>query len=180
MTRIRMSVIGRRLTAVLLCLASLAVITLPLTAHARQAGKVVRVGWYESPVSMKDENGRRSGYDYFYEQKLAAYTGWTYEYVEGSWSDLLQMLKNGEIDMMGDISYTEERAEFLLYPSLPMGTEDYYLFVTPDNTELTQGSYSAFSGRKIGVNKNSVQEIFYLEWAEKYGIEAELVELTVS
>ena len=110
MTRIRMSVIGRRLTAVLLCLASLAVITLPLTAHARQAGKVVRVGWYESPVSMKDENGRRSGYDYVYEQKLAAYTGWTYEYVEGSWSDLLQMLKNGEIDMMGDISDTEERA----------------------------------------------------------------------
>ena len=102
---------------------------------------------------MKDENGRRSGYDYVYEQKLAAYTGWTYEYVEGSWSDLLQMLKNGEIDMMGDISYTEERAEFLLYPSLPMGTEDY---------------------------QNSVQEIFYLEWAEKYGIEAELVELTVS
>ena len=115
-----------------------------------------------------------------YEQKLAAYTGWKYEYVEGSWSDLLQMLKDGKIDMTGDISYTEERAEFLLYPSLPMGTEDYYLFVTPDNTELSKGSYTAFNGKKIGVNKDSVQETFFIEWAEKNEIESELVELTVS
>ena len=77
MKRFRLSVFGRRLTAALLCLVSAAVIALPLTVHAKQAGKVVRVGWYESPVSMKDETGRRSGYDYVYEQKLAAYTGWT-------------------------------------------------------------------------------------------------------
>ena len=180
--KVKMSVyVMRRLTAIVLCLALVAVLTLPLTVHAAQdKGKVVRVGWYESPVSMKDENGRRSGYDYVYEQKLAAYTGWTYDYVEGSWSDLLQMLKDGKIDMMGDISYTEERAEFLLYPSLPMGTEDYYLFVTPDNTELSQGSYSSFNGKKIGVNKDSIQEQFFIEWAEKYEVETELVELTVS
>ncbi len=170
----------RRLTAVVLCLAFLAVITLPFGVHAAGKGRVVRIGWYESPVSMKDESGRRSGYDYVYEQKLAAYTGWTYEYVEGSWSDLLQMLKDGEIDMMGDISYTEERSEFLLYPSLPMGTEDYYLFVTPDNTELTYGSYASFNGKTIGVNKDSIQSVFFQEWAEKNAIEAEVVELTVS
>ena len=181
MKKFKISVFGiRRITAILLCLASVAVLTMPLTVHASQkTSKVVRVGWYESPVSMKDENGRRSGYDYVYEQKLAAYTGWTYEYVEGSWPDLLQMLKNGEIDMMGDISYTEERAEFLLYPSLPMGTEDYYIFVTPTNTELTHGSYTAFSGKKIGVNKDSVQETFFIEWMEKNQIETELVELSV-
>lgn len=182
MKKFKMSIYGiRRLTAILLCLVSVTVLTLPLTVHASPgAGKVVRVGWYESPVSSKDENGRRSGYDYVYEQKLAAYTGWTYEYVEGSWSDLLQMLKDGKIDLMGDISYTEERAEFLLYPSLPMGTEDYYIFVTPDNTELTHGSYTAFNGKKIGVNKDSIQQTFFMEWAEKNEIEAELVELSVT
>ena len=86
MKKFKISVFGiRRITAILLCLASVAVLTMPLTVHASQkTSKVVRVGWYESPVSMKDENGRRSGYDYVYEQKLAAYTGWTYEYVEGS------------------------------------------------------------------------------------------------
>ena len=176
MKRFNILFFGKRIVAVLLCLVSVAVLTLPMTVHASQsAGKVVRVGWYESPVSMKDASGRRTGYDYVYEQKLAAYTGWKYEYVEGSWSDLLQMLKDGKIDMMGDISYTEERAEFLLYPSLPMGTEDYYLFVTPDNTGLSKGSYTAFNGKKIGVNKDSVQETFFIEWAEKNEIESELV-----
>ena len=39
------------------------------------------------------ENGDRSGYGYEYEQAVAAYTGWTYEYVEGGWSELLEKLK---------------------------------------------------------------------------------------
>lgn len=60
--------------------------------------KTVRVGWYESPFNMTDQFGRRSGYAYDYQQKIAAYTGWNYEYVEGSWPDLLQMLMDGEID----------------------------------------------------------------------------------
>ena len=159
MKRLRLSVFGKRLTAILLCLASVAIITLPLTVRASgNKGKVVRVGWYESPFSYTDESGRRTGYDYVYEQKLASYTGWTYEYIEGSWPELFEKLKNGEIDMLGDVSYTEERAEILLYPTLPMGTEDYYIFVTPDNTELKQGGSTAFNGKKIGVNKGSVQE----------------------
>ncbi len=97
----------KRVAALLLCLASLTAIAMPLTAHAEKSQqKVIRVGWYESPASYKDASGRRYGYDYVYEQKLAAYTNWTYEYVEGSWSDLMHKLMNGEIDMMGDVSYT--------------------------------------------------------------------------
>lgn len=170
----------RRLTAIVLCMVMATVLTLPLIAQAAQVkGKVVRVGWYESPVSSKDENGRRSGYDYIYEQKLAAYTGWTYEYVEGSWPELLEKLEKGEIDMMGDISYTEDRKKYLLYPSHPMGAEEYYIFVTPDNPELTQGNDTAFNGKKIGVNKNSIQERLYQEWSRKNHISAELIELSV-
>ncbi|MCR4599077.1 MAG: transporter substrate-binding domain-containing protein [Acetatifactor sp.] len=51
------------------------------------------------------------------------HTGWEYEYVEGMWSDLLEMLEKGEIDLLSDVSYTEERANYMLYASLPMGTE---------------------------------------------------------
>ena len=58
--------------------------------------KVVRVGWHEAPFVIKNNNGRLSGYSYEYQQKLAAYTGWDYEYVEGTWSDLMQKLRKGE------------------------------------------------------------------------------------
>ena len=52
---------------------------IPVTASAQKVKQVVRVGWYDSPFNMKDQFGRRSGYAYEYQQKIAAYTGWDYE-----------------------------------------------------------------------------------------------------
>ena len=167
-----------RLTAFVLCLAIISLLMLPLTVHAEQSGKVVRVGWFESPFNMKDENGRRTGYAYQYQQEIAAHTGWSYEYVEGSWSDLMQMLIDGKIDLMSDVSFTEERNALMLFSSLPMGTEEYYLFVSSDNTTFTPDNLAGFNQKKIGVNKGSAQEKFLMEWAAANGINAQVVELT--
>ena len=150
----------------------------PVSANAEEMGKTVRVGWYESPFNRKDEFDRRSGFAYEYQQKIAAYTGWTYEYVEGSWPDLLQMLIDGEIDLMSDVSYTDERSKLMLFSSLPMGAEEYYIFISPDNEEINKDDLSTFSGKKTGINKGSVQVGFFREWAEKNGVQAELIEMT--
>lgn len=151
---------------------------LPLTAHAQEPGKTVRVGWYESPFNTMDQFGRRSGYAYDYQQKIAAYTGWSYEYVVGSWPELLQMLINGEIDLMSDVSFTDERAESMLFSSLRMGAEEYYIFISPDNEEINRDDLSTFNGKKVGVYKGSVQAGFFREWAEANGVQAELIEMT--
>ena len=165
--------------ALLLLAVVLAAAALP-PAFAEETGKTVRVGWFESPFNHTDRYGRRSGYSYEYQRKVAAYTGWTYEYVEGSWSDLLQMLKDGEIDLMSDVSYTRERTDKMLFASLPMGTEAYHIFVRPGNTEITSEDYASLNGKKVGVNKDSVQKDLFLEWTEMHGVQAELVELTGS
>ena len=169
--------IKRSVTA-LLCLVILAALTLPVAVNAGSAPKAVRVGWYESPFNSTDRSGVRSGYAYEYQLKIAAYAGWEYVYVSGSWSDLMQMLKNGEIDMLSDVSYTEERSHEMLFPDLPMGTEEYCVFVTPGNRSITSADYSSLNGKKIGVNKGSIQIGFYKEWAKRHEVEAELVELT--
>ncbi|MDO4405306.1 MAG: transporter substrate-binding domain-containing protein, partial [Atopobiaceae bacterium] len=122
--------------------------------------------------------GRRSGYSYDYQQKIAAYTGWTYEYVEGSWPELLQMLSEGRIDLLGDVSYTDERAEQMLFSTLPMGAEEYFLYASPKNNDIVPNDYATFNGKKVGVNKGSVQTGIFLEWAQANGVQAELVELT--
>ena len=169
----------RRLALFLLCMI-LAAAVLPASA-AGDDTKVVRVGWYESSFNMKDDLGRRSGYAYEYQMKIAAYTGWRYEYVSGSWPELLQMLIRGEIDLMSDVSRTAEREELMLFPSLPMGAEDYYLFVSSENAELSSGDdYSALNGKKVGVNRGSVQADYYRDWAEHFGIETEVTEVTCS
>ncbi|MBQ4396174.1 MAG: transporter substrate-binding domain-containing protein [Clostridia bacterium] len=177
MRKWRLSLFGaKRLTAFMLSFAMLALLTLPLTAHAAKGeGKVVRVGWYESPFNTTDAKGQRDGYAYVYQQKIAAYTGWTYEYVEGSWPDLLQMLIDGKIDLMSDVSYTEERAELMQFSSLPMGAEEYYLYIAPGNNDITLNDYSSFNGKKVGVNANSYQKMLFEEWVETRGLETEIV-----
>ena len=61
-------------------------------------------------------------------QTLSGYTGWQFEYVTCDWSDCFEKLENGEIDIMGGISYMEDRAEEMLFSDEPMGEEKYYLY----------------------------------------------------
>lgn len=161
-----------------ICSILAAVFMLPVTSFAQEANRTVRVGWHEAPYFITDKSGRRSGYTYDYQQKIAAYTGWDYEYVTGTWSDLLQMLKTGEIDMMGNISFMEERTKDMLYSSLPMGTEAYYLFIAPNNTDITSEDYSSLDGKKIGVAKDSIQSDLLQKWLESHGAHGEIVRLT--
>ena len=174
---------------VLICIKKIAVLVLclmllmnafPLSAAAQteKTEKVVRVGWHEPPFYITDEAGRLSGYSYEYQRKIAAYTGWKYEYVKGSWAELMQMLKEGKIDLMSNVSYSVERTKDMLFSSLPMGTESYYVYVSPDNKEVTSENISSLSGKKIGVTKGSIQKDYFLDWAKKYNIEPQMIELT--
>lgn len=166
-----------------------AVFAQPVLVHAEQSGegsepktekaeKTVRVGWHEEPFFITDQYGRNSGYTYDYQRKVAAYTGWKYEYVKGGWSELLKMLKDGDIDMLGNVSYTEERAKVYQFPSLPMGTDTYYLFISPDNTDIRSEDYSSLNGKKVGVAKDSVQSGMLQEWAKEHHITPRIVEMT--
>ena len=147
------------------------------TSFAKEQ-KTVRVGWYESAFHSTDQFGRRSGYGYEYQQRIAIYTGWTYEYVEGSWSQLLEMLIAGEIDLLSDVSYTEERAEKILYSSEAMGSEGYHVFIAPGNTEIRADDFSTLNGKRVGVNKNSIQEKLFIDWARSHDVSPEIVEST--
>ncbi|MBQ6503692.1 MAG: EAL domain-containing protein [Flexilinea sp.] len=140
--------------------------------------KVVRVGWYESAFHRTDQFGRRSGYGYEYQQRIATFTGWTYEYVEGSWSELLEKLIAGELDLLSDVSYTEERAQKILYSAEGMGSEDFHAFISPDNTEISPNDFSTFNGKRVGVNKNSIQAQLFKDWAENHDVHPEIIELS--
>ena len=170
----------RRVAAVLLCMVFIVFCLLPAAAPAESEVKTVRVGWFESPFNHKDSFGRRTGYSYEYQRKIAAYTGWKYQYVEGTWSELLQMLQQGRIDLMSDVSYVEERTESMLYPSIPMGSELYYVYIDPENKEISINDPAALNGKKVGVTATSVQKDLFLDWAAERGLTVDLVDLHCS
>ena len=165
-----------RLTTLLLILI-LILTSVPVIVAASE-GKTVRVGWHEAPYFITDQFGRKSGYSYEYQMKVAAYTGWKYEYVEGTWSELLQKLKDGEIDLMSDVSYMEECVPDMLYASLPMGTEAYYVFISPDNTEISSENFSSLDGKKVGATLSSIQYSLFEKWMAAHDVHAELIALT--
>ena len=169
----------KRMAAALLCAMLVTICLLP-AAHAEAAKKIVRVGWYDTPFNYKDSFDRRTGYAYEYQRKIAAYTSWQYEYVEGTWPELLQMLKDGRIDLMSDVSYTEDRKEQMLFSDIPMGTELYYLYIDPDNTRIVLEDTGTLNGKKIGITKDTVQTDLFKKWMENHGVTAELVEFTGS
>lgn len=96
--------------------------------------------------------------------------------MEGSWSELFEKLMAGEIDLLSDVSYTEERAQSILYSSEAMGSEDFHVFIAPDNTEIRPDDFSTLNGKRVGVNKNSIQEQLFLDWAESHDVHPEIVE----
>lgn len=169
----------RRLAAMLLCAVLTAVFLLPAVS-ALGASKTVRVGWYETPFNRTDSLGRRSGYAYEYQRKIAAYTGWNYEYVEGTWPELLDMLQKGEIDLMSDVSYMESRVETMLYAAMPMGTEAYYLYIMPGSNGISSDDLTTLNGMRVGVTMNSVQCEIFKDWAQSHKVKVDLVELSGS
>lgn len=131
---------------------------------------VVRIGWYEDSYHSTGDDGQRSGYGYEYEQSLAAYTGWQYDYVKGNWDELLAKLQRGEIDMMSALTYTDERAQKMLFSELPISTERYYLYANLDSSDISATDFSTIDGKRVGVMNNSFEADQLTAWEEASGI----------
>ena len=108
-------------------------------------------------------------------QALAGYTGWKFEYVKCDWSDCFDKLENGEIDIMGDISYTDERAQKMLFPDEPMGEEKYILYADLSDTDIGMSDFKSLDGKRVGVLMYTEPEIMLTEWENKNGIHTEHV-----
>ena len=137
--------------------------------------KTIRIGSFEDTFDYVDQNGVRRGYGYELMQALAGYTGWKFEYVKCDWSNCFDMLENGEIDVMGDISYTDERAEKMLFSDEPMGEEKYILYADLSHTDTGTSDFKSLNGKRVGVLMGTEPEIMLTEWENKNGIQTEHV-----
>lgn len=165
----------------LLCLSLILAIITPITAFAEESEKkVVRVGLVGDNYNKISDDGEISGYEYEYLQKIAGYNGWTYKYVSVDWSDCFTKLQNGELDIIGGISYTEERAENMLFSELPMSEERYYIFDDMSDTEVSASDMDSFEGKTIGVFENSIPEMVLNEWEKKNNLHTQHVNISTA
>ena len=171
-----MNKIMKRVGAV--CISILMLFTLCMPCFADETQKIIRVGSFEDTFNYVDDHGVRRGYGYELMQALAGYTGWKFEYVKCDWSNCFEKLENGEIDIMGDISYTDDRAEKMLYSEETMGEEKYVLYANLSDTDILSSDYKSLDGKRIGVLKGAKPENMLTEWEHKYGIHTEHVNVS--
>ena len=155
------------------------VLTVPCRAaemdNDEKQSQIIRVGSFEDTFDYVDKNGVRRGYGYELMQALAGYTGWKFEYVKCDWSNCFDKLENGEIDIMGDISYTDERAQRMLFSDEAMGEEKYILYADLADMDIEMSDFKSLDGKRIGVLMGTEPEIMLTQWENKNGIHTEHV-----
>ena len=147
------------------------------TAQAMEKeNKTVRVGYF--PYANFQEGGygeHKQGAGYEYLQRISYITGWKYEYVYGSFKECLDMLADGEIDILGSVSYTPERAEVISFSDYAEGTERYWIYTREDHLNLTDGDLKQLNGCRIGVEDGSYQKKNLEKWLDSNQLHAEIV-----
>ena len=146
------------------------------TQGIEEENKTVRVGYF--PYANFQEGGygeHKQGAGYEYLQKISYITGWKYEYVYASFKECLDMLADGEIDILGSVSYTPERAESIDFSTYAEGTERYWIYTREDHMNLTNGDPKQMNGCRIGAADGSYQKELLEKWLDSNQIQAEVV-----
>jgi ABC-type amino acid transport substrate-binding protein len=147
---------------------ALACLLFPCPAIASApARRTVRVGITESEdvASGTPENALAS-FERDYLQAVAEYANWDLVYVNDTWADSLEKLKTGEIDVLADVSKTDERLACYNFSSEPMGTEMCCLYA-PSDTDLEYNDFASFDGMTVGYEEGSIA----VDWLTDYGAE---------
>ena len=154
---------------------------LPASAIAQQGrGKVVRVGLFEDTYHKVNADGELYGYGYEYLQKIASYTGWTIEYVEADWYTCFDKLASGEIDILNGISYTDERSQEMLFSTLPMAEERYFLYGDSRDLKIDPADAHSVSGKTVGVMEGAIPEDVLSAWEKDNGVTTNHTQITTA
>lgn len=142
----------------------------PVYGDEEPEQKVVRVGCVDiEQFLLMDKSGNVHGYGEEYLSAISKYTNWKYEYVQGSWKECLQWLKEGKIDLLFPAEYTEERAESFLYSDTQCCIDFVALLTRQDNQDLYYGDFENYDGIKVGMIINNHLNSIFKETAEERG-----------
>ena len=118
----------------------------------QNTGDTIKVGYYENEVFQEGgaPGAVKTGYAYEYYRKISEYTGWKYEYVYGSYTDLYNLLLEGKIDLLAGLAWKESRKNIVAYPEAAMGSETYSL-VKHESDSSINANYNTLNDKTIGV-----------------------------
>ena len=172
--------------AAMLLLFSLAVSVLlgfAMPVYAADGGKAtlrtLRVGFYAyTGYHIMDADGNRSGYAYETLQDMAEYENLNYEYLgyDCDVNEIMDMLENGEVDIVPMLRKTPEREERFDFSAEPISNIATMLTVKAGNRSIVAGDYSTYDGMIVGVSRTgNGRNDSFKAYAEEHGFRYTLV-----
>ncbi|GLX78070.1 hypothetical protein tinsulaeT_14100 [Thalassotalea insulae] len=95
-----------------------------------------------------------SGIDIELLERLAQMQKLTLDYYSCPWARCLQLLKEGKIDIVSSIFYSDERAEYLSYFNQPYVHGNYQVFYLNKASNFGINSFSDLNNLEIGVRRD--------------------------
>ena len=139
--------------------------------NVQSGNRTVKAGIFSfDGYHMKDDDGRLTGYGIEFLNLVSEYSRLNFQYTgyDRSWSEMLDMLENGEIDVVTSARRTAERDELFAF-SLPIGRNNTVLSIRVDNTRIHRGDYKTYNGMTVGQLEGSSQNQILVEFAEENG-----------
>ncbi|OGD62603.1 hypothetical protein A2160_06260 [Candidatus Beckwithbacteria bacterium RBG_13_42_9] len=123
-------------------------------AFAIEEFKTVKIGVYENkPKVYRDDKGVISGLFPDVLNYIAKQENWQLGYVFGTWDEGLQRLEKGEIDVMVDVAFSQERQEKFDFTNETVFSSWGVIYVDKNSAI---DSFRDLDGQKIAILKSSV------------------------
>lgn len=153
-----------------LLIVALATFGLPL-ASAEEG--VVTVGVYDNaPKVFQDDFGTPKGIFIDIIDYIAREEGWRLRYVPGTWTEGLDRLAKGQLDLMPDVAITAERETLYAFHKVPVLSSWSEVYASKGSGIQ---SILDLNAKRIAVLEGSVQQQAFERLAESFGINITLI-----
>ena len=147
---------------------ALLAVALLLTQPADALAERLRVGVYHNPPKlMLDDQGHPSGILGDLLLAMAALEGWQLEAVPCTWQECLTALEAGELDLLPDVAWTEERSETLAFHDEPVMHSWSQVYQRPG---LSLDAIVDLDGHRVAVLEGAIQRHFLDQLTDSFGV----------
>lgn len=141
-------------TFIVMLIVIMCTIIYPKSVRAEES-KIIRVGFPSVSGFTEKKDGGYTGYAYEYLREISIYTGWQYEFVEKNLEELLEDLRNGEIDILAGMLKNEATMQIYDFPKYDSGMT-YTTLAVLDNNSFDESKYIILDGMKVGYLEKNV------------------------
>ncbi|MEG0115530.1 MAG: transporter substrate-binding domain-containing protein, partial [Hydrogenoanaerobacterium sp.] len=160
----------KKIVTALLCFVLCVTLCLPAFSAKNDTKFNFRVGYCLGYGVFDDDSGNIYGYVYDYMHNIADINGWNIEFIPCEWSEGMDKLERGEIDVFGGMQKTPAREATYDFPKYDMGTEYGSVFMRYDNSEVFYDDLKSIDGKTVGITSGNYYHVKLLQYCTENNI----------